>query len=328
MTVDLRLIRHAFALARHRNFARAAAALHVSQPTLSRNIASLERTLGVRLFDRGPTGVEPTSFGRLVLERGEQLLAAESDLLREIKLQAGIEVGNLAVSAGPYPFEISVGTAMTRLISAHPRLRAQVSVADPRDVLQGVLDGRVDVGLTDARFNSRDERLSIRPLPAHPILVACRPGHPLAGKRQLKRADVFAYPIASPIVPENASSVVTSASPMSGAFDAMSGDFLPAITVNSFSIARQIAAGTDVLVPGAARMLATDIEAGRLVKLDYQPPEMRTHYSITTLRGRTPSPAALAFIEILLEVETEVTESEATSSRDSAPKKLRPRRSR
>jgi len=328
MTVDLRLVRHALALARHRHFARAAAALHVSQPTLSRNIASLERTLGVRLFDRGPTGVEPTSFGRLVLERGEQLLAGESDLLREIKLQAGIEVGNLAVSAGPYPFEISVGTAMTRLISAHPRLRAQVSVADPRDVLQGVLNGRVDVGLTDARFNSRDERLSIKPLPAHPILMACRPGHPLAGKCQLTRADVFAYPIASPLLPANASSVVTSASPMSGAFDAMSGDFLPAITVNSFAIARQIAAGTDVLVPGAARMLAADIEAGRLVKLDYQPPEMRTHYSITTLRGRTPSPAALAFIEILLKVETEVVESEAASNRDSTRRKPRPPRSR
>lgn len=217
---------------------------------------------------------------------------------------------------------------MTRLISAHPRLRTQVSVADPRDVLQSVLNGRVDVGVTDARFNSRDERLSIKPLPAHPILMACRPGHPLAGKSELTRADVFAYPIASPLVPANASSVVTSASPTSGAFDAMSGDFLPAITVNSFSIARQIAAGTDVLVPGAAQMLAADIEAGRLVKLDYQPPEMRTHYAITTLRGRTPSPAALAFIETLLEVENEVAESEASSNRDSARKKHRPRGSR
>lgn len=328
MTFDLRLVRHALALARHRHFARAAAALHVSQPTLSRNIASLERTLGVRLFDRGPAGVEPTSFGRLVLERGEQLLAGESDLLREIKLQAGIEVGNLAVSAGPYPFEISVGTAMMRLISAHPRLRVEVSVADPRDVLQGVLNGRVDTGLADAGFNSRDERFSIQPLPAHPILMACRPGHPLAGKRRLSRADVFAYPVASPLVPANASSVVTSAGPMSGAFDTMSGDFLPAVTVNSFAIARQIAAGTNVLVPGAATMLAADVEAGRLVILDYRPPEMRTRYSIITQRGRTPSPAALAFSETLLEVENEVAESEASSNRDSARKKPRPRRSR
>jgi DNA-binding transcriptional LysR family regulator len=328
MTVDLRLVRHALALAKHRNFARAAAALHVSQPTLSRNIASLERALGVRLFDRDPTGVEPTSFGRLVLERGEQLLARESDLLREIKLQAGIEVGSLAVSAGPYPFEISVGAAMTRLISAHPRLRAQVSVADPREVLQNVLNGRVDVGVTDARFITRDERVSVELLPAHGILLACRPGHPLAGTNRLTRQAVFAYPVASPLVPAIASSLVESAGPMLGAFDAMSGDFLPAITVNSFAIARQIAAGTDALVPGAAPMLAADLAAGSLVKLDYASPEMQTHYAITTLRGRTPSPAALAFIEILREVEAELAASEASSDQVRARKKPRPRRTR
>lgn len=326
MTLDLRLVRHALALATHRNFARAAAALHVSQPTLSRNIASLERTLGVRLFDRSPTGVEPTSFGRLVLERGEKLLAGESDLLREIKLQAGLGVGNLAVSAGPYPFEISVGTAMTRLISAHPRLRVQVGVADPRDVLQSVLNGRVDVGLADVGFNSRDERFSIEPLPTHPILLACRPGHPLAGRRRLARPEVFAFPFASPLVPAIASSIVTSAGPMSGAFDAMSGDFVPAIAVNSFAIARQIAAGTDVLVPGAAPMLSADVEAGRLVILDFLPPEMRTRYSIITLRGRTPSPAALAFIDRLRAVEAEVAESEASSDPYSARKGRRSRR--
>jgi DNA-binding transcriptional LysR family regulator len=328
MTVDLRLVRHALALAKHRNFARAAAALRVSQPTLSRNIASLERALGVRLFDRNPTGAEPTSFGRLVLEHGEQLLARESDLLREVKLQAGMEVGTLAVSAGPYPFEISFGTAMTRLISAHPRLRAQVSVADPREVLQNVLNGRVDVGVADARFITRDERFSVEPLPAHEILLACRPGHPLAGKKRLTRSVVLSYPVASPLVPANASSVVESAGPMLGAFDAMSGDFLPAITVNSFAIARQIAAGTDALVPGAAPMLAADLAAGRLVKLDYASPEMRTYYAITTLRGRTPSPAALAFIEILREVEAEVAASEATSNHVGARKKTRLRRTR
>lgn len=328
MTIDLRLVRHALALAKHRNFARAAAALHVSQPTLSRNIASLERALGVRLFDRNPTGVEPTSFGRLVLERGERLLAGESDLLREIKLQAGVEVGSLAVSAGPYPFEISVGTAMTRLISAHPGVRARVSVTDPSEVLQEVLDGKVDVGVTDTRFITRDERVSVEPLPSHAILLACRPGHPLANRRPLTRSIVFAYPLASPLVPAIASSVVESAGPMSGAFDAMSGDFIPAITVNSFPIARQIAAGTDALVPGVERMLAADLEAGRLVKLDYQSPEMRTNYAITTLRGRTPSPAALAFIGMLREVETEVTEREASSDRHSVRKKPRPRQSR
>ncbi|MBK6454158.1 MAG: LysR family transcriptional regulator, partial [Proteobacteria bacterium] len=93
--IDLRLMRHAIALARYRNFARAARALHVTQPTMSRSIAALERTLGVRLFDRNSRGVQPTEFGRLLLERGRRLLADEADLRREMLLVAGLEAGHL-----------------------------------------------------------------------------------------------------------------------------------------------------------------------------------------------------------------------------------------
>ena len=119
MSVDLHLIRHALALAKHGNFRRAAQALHVSQPTISRNIAALERSLGVRLFDRTRSGVEPTEFGRLVLERGRDLLAGAADLRREVGLRAGLDSGSLAVSAGPHPFEISVVHALTRLVAEH-----------------------------------------------------------------------------------------------------------------------------------------------------------------------------------------------------------------
>ena len=63
---DMRRLRHALALAEYRNFARAADALHITQPALSRSIQSLEDGLGVRLFDRSPRDVQPTAFGELV----------------------------------------------------------------------------------------------------------------------------------------------------------------------------------------------------------------------------------------------------------------------
>ena len=56
MTIELRLIRYALALGEHGNYARAAEALKITQPSLSRSIASLEAQLGVPLFDRGPKG--------------------------------------------------------------------------------------------------------------------------------------------------------------------------------------------------------------------------------------------------------------------------------
>jgi DNA-binding transcriptional LysR family regulator len=67
--LDLRLLHQALVLEHHRNFARAAEALNLTQPALSRSIAGLEAALGERLFDRTPQGVEPTAFGRMLLAR-------------------------------------------------------------------------------------------------------------------------------------------------------------------------------------------------------------------------------------------------------------------
>ena len=122
MILDIKLLRQMLSLAKHRNFARAAESLHISQPALSRSISNLEETLGVQLFDRTSGGVVPTAYGRLILERGREIVAKESELRREIRLMQGIEIGELAIGAGPFPFEISVGPAVSRLIATFPKL--------------------------------------------------------------------------------------------------------------------------------------------------------------------------------------------------------------
>jgi DNA-binding transcriptional LysR family regulator len=119
--IELRLLHHALALAQHRNFKRAATVLDITQPTLSRSIAALERELGVPLFDRSHKGVTPTPYGRVLLAQGELVLKRETDLRREIQLLAGLEEGSLVVSAGPYLAETTVATAIARV---SPRIRA------------------------------------------------------------------------------------------------------------------------------------------------------------------------------------------------------------
>jgi hypothetical protein len=116
--IELRLIRHAIAVGQHGNFARAAEALHLTQPSLSRSIASLEDQLGVPLFDRTPKGVTPTPFGRVLLERGETVLRREADLRREIALLAGLETGSLVISAAPYMDEVLIARAIGRMAAA------------------------------------------------------------------------------------------------------------------------------------------------------------------------------------------------------------------
>ncbi|MGA8053032.1 MAG: LysR family transcriptional regulator [Burkholderiales bacterium] len=323
--IELRLVRHALALNRFRNFARAAEALHLTQPSLSRSIAALEEMVGVQLFDRGKRGVEPTAFGKLVLERGEALLAGEAGLRRELQLLAGLDTGTLAVGAGPYPTEISVGTAVTRLLRTHPRLQVRVVTADPDEIARKVLAGEFDVGVANAHTLRDTARLQIEALPAHHVLLACRPGHPLAGVRGLELKDVLQFPLVSTLL-GGAAAKTAAAFERAGSIDPDTGNVSPAIHVSSLSLARRIASGSDALFPATASIIADDLESGRLVTLDFHVPAMRTDHSLITSRGRSLPPAARAFIGLVREVEAEIAAAEAKqlparSTRAAAPRR-------
>lgn len=302
MTIEIRQLHHALALGRYRNFARAAEALHLTQPSLTRSIAALEKALDVRLFDRDRKGIEPTAFGRILLERGAALLASEGDLRHEIKLLAGLEAGTLSIGAGPYPTEISVASAVTRLMYAHPQLTVEILTATPDEISRKVLTGEFDVGIADPRALGEARRLEIEPLPPHAVHLACRPGHPLLAESDLSVAKILRYPLASTLF-SGAAAAVAGTDTRAGRMNAQTGRFTPAVHVDSLSLARRIARESDVLFPGTASMLADDVGFGRLVRLDFHVPVMRTDYAIITLRNRTPSPAARAFIGHLREAE-------------------------
>ncbi len=119
MTIELRLIRYAVALGEHGNYARAAEALKITQPSLSRSIASLEAELGVPLFDRGPKGAVPTAFGRVLIDCGDDVMQREAHLRREIALLAGLEQGSLSVGAGPFLAESSAARATAQSCRNH-----------------------------------------------------------------------------------------------------------------------------------------------------------------------------------------------------------------
>lgn len=311
---DLRLIRLAIALGRHGNFARAAEEMDVSQPSITRGIAALERSLGVLLFDRTRKGAIPTPFGRVVLERGESMLKSDDDLRREIKLLAGLEVGSLAIGAGPFAGEISVAKAVARVVGAHPRLRIKFTVAEAEQVTEDVLAGRIDVGVASTVGLEGDARLVAEPLPPLRVYLACRPGHPLAKETRPTLARALEYPLATASL-RGAQALLASSA---GAATLRDGpgvtNFIPQILVNSLAHARLIAHDSDALFTGTAALLAEDMAAGRLVKLDCHVPEMRTTHGVLYLRGRTLAPAAKMFIETLRAVELESARADVGSS--------------
>jgi DNA-binding transcriptional LysR family regulator len=327
--LELRHLRHALALGRYRNYARAAEALHLTQPSLSRSIAALEAELGVQLFDRSKNGVRPTAFGELLLQRGAALLEGEAEFRREIQLLAGLEVGTLCIGAAPYPVEISVGTAVARLLGAHPHLRVEVLCADPDEIARRVLAGQFDVGIADPRTIPETPRLRCELLTSHPLYLACRLGHPLTGRDSLLLDDVLRYPLATTVL-AGAQGIAASGGRNAGLLDKASGVFTPAVHVNSLSLARRIAQESDALFPATAEMLAADLAAKKLVTLSFRAPELRTEYGLITLADRSLAPVTSAFLDVLRKVEAGIAAAEHPTTARVAPglaEARKPRRS-
>jgi DNA-binding transcriptional LysR family regulator len=158
MITPLRL-RHAASLAEHASFRRAAATLRISQPALTKSIQALEAALGVQLFERRRDGVLPTEFGKLVLEHTRGMVFAESELLRQIQLVAGLETGTLNVAFGPLPGALSVYPAAGALLARHPNLRVSLQSATWREVIQAVVEKKADLGIAEISGTIHDDAL-------------------------------------------------------------------------------------------------------------------------------------------------------------------------
>jgi DNA-binding transcriptional LysR family regulator len=309
MKLDLRQLRYVLALDRHRNFARAAEDIGISQPALSRSIQVLEQAVGAKLFDRDRAGLEPTAVGARLIELARPLVTQARVAEREIEQLLGLAGGLLRVGAGPYASEISIGKAVGRLAARHPAIRADVQIADWPELYRMVLADELDVAVAEISHATGDERVVVEPLPEHQAYFFCRAGHPLATRSDLTAEDILAYPLAVTLVPRRLLEHLGTAAG-SRLDDPREGTATPHIRVETPYLARAIVRESDAIGAALPTQIEHDIALGDVVTLSLRLPWLKTHYGILRLARRTPSPAVAEFLQVLREVEQEIEAAE------------------
>jgi DNA-binding transcriptional LysR family regulator len=293
------------ALAAHKNFALAAKALNVSQPSLTRSLKAIEKALGVQLIDR--RGVTPTIFGEIVLRNGEDVLDALSELERQIDLARGLGMGELTVAAGPYPADISVSRAVGVLTARHPKLAVELRIADWVRVAADALESRIDLGVADITEAARDRGLTTEAVRTSRLRFFCAATHPLAGKKRVTLEDLLEFPWAGPSIPGRIRAVLPQVDKAFGSCDDSADRFHPRILVETFSAAKDIILEGQALGAAVKGQIDHDIRDGRLVTLPVEAPWLTLNYGFITKRGRTLSPAAEAFMEIVREIDSVIS---------------------
>jgi DNA-binding transcriptional LysR family regulator len=146
---DLRLFH---AVVQWGGMAKAAAHLHISQPAVSKAIAAIEQTLGVRLLERSPQGVRPTAYGEALLRGGIAVFDELMQSVKQIEFLADPTVGQLRVGCTEPLAAGFVPTVIGQLSRQHPRVCFHVVTGDP-------------VTLTEQELRQRKIELAIAPTP-------------------------------------------------------------------------------------------------------------------------------------------------------------------
>ncbi len=300
MEIDLKLLQYAVTLSRHRHFGRAAAALGVSQPTLSRNIATLEKQLGMRVFERSHRDVVATPAGDDVLRMADELVARAEAISQRLQLVRDGRGGRLRVVAGTYAFDIAVRPASIDLINANPSIRLELLEREWAAALALMMTDQVEFAVFDVEALRSMPALRVESLGVFPGRYFCRSGHPLLRKATFDLADVRRYPFVMPAMPRHQASLLDGLD-AGLTHDAARGDVLPSIAVSSFRTVRDIVAGTDAIGVGHVSQIEDGLAAKRFAVLDLpgrtRPPA--AEFGIAYKRERTLPPAARSLIAII-----------------------------
>lgn len=192
-SLSLRDLEYAVAVARERNFGRAAESCAVSQAALSEQVRKLESVLGVQLFERTTRRVEPTIRGREILRQAEALLGEARRLLDDAHRSAEPLSGELRLGViatlGPYYMPFVIGLCRERF----PRLSLRLREATTAELLGALRAGQLDAVLVALPVPA--DGLVAEPLFFEPFLLACSSDHALAQRPAVSLRDVQRGPL-------------------------------------------------------------------------------------------------------------------------------------
>ena len=195
--MEIRVLRYFLTVVREESITKASEVLHITQPTLSRQLAQMEEEIGVKLFDRGTRKIKLTNEGILLRRRAEEILQLVDKTEKELAEQEEQVEGKISIGCG----EIASVQLLPELIDAfrqkYPRVTFDIFTATA-DLVKDQMDkGLLDIGLLLEPIDMEKYdfiRLNIR----EKWVVLMRPDDPLSEKAAVTAEDLAALPLILP----------------------------------------------------------------------------------------------------------------------------------
>lgn len=192
--MEFRVLQYFLAVTREQSISGAAEALHLSQPTLSRQLKDMEEELGKQLFIRSNRKITLTEEGMILRKRAEEIMELVKKTEREISLSDEVLTGDIYIGAGETDAIRFMTKAAYELQKEYPLIRFHIASGDSTDVLERLDKGLIDFGLLfDPADLSAYHYLRIPTKDEWGVLM--RKDSPLAEKTRISPEDLWEKPL-------------------------------------------------------------------------------------------------------------------------------------
>src|SRR5712671_447213 len=169
---------------------KAAALLNTTQSAISRSIADLEQTIGARLLDRSPQGIEPTRYGSALIKRGVAVFDELKRGVQEIEFLSNPEAGELLIGSGSAFAEGFVLAIIERLSQHYPRVAYHLIPGALLALYDQLRERRIELAFSGDSALDRQEDIDAEVLFEEPLVVAAGRENPWLRRRRVQLADL------------------------------------------------------------------------------------------------------------------------------------------
>jgi LysR family pca operon transcriptional activator len=292
--LKLPLLRVADALDVHGSLLKAAAALGLGQPALSRSLAELEAIVGARLFERHARGVRPTEAGVVVIRLARRLLAEIGRAEEALDALGAAGGGTVAIGVLPVAAVGVLPGALIRLKASHPALKVRLHQGRMEELLPLLAAREIDLVVGRLYAPAVPDGYLRETLWEEPISVLARADHPVFALGRPVTAEVLRrYDLALPTVSQRVGQEIDHLLALLGlAPDA-------ALRSSSYGFIREMLLATDHVSVMPRSMMVGDLLRGTLRVVPLPVPAPPRPAGLVLPTDPPPSPAAAAFIGAL-----------------------------
>ncbi|WP_056989983.1 LysR family transcriptional regulator [Lacticaseibacillus camelliae] len=286
--MELRVLRYFLMVVDERNISRAAAKLHVSQPTISRQLSELEAELGVTLFERGQRRIELTVAGEYFAQQARQIVLLADKTVANVQRKHDVR-GSVMIGSAEAPMMVSVAAAIRHMRETAPKVVANIYSTDAEDVHARMQTGFFDFGVVMEPTDKQDYHFINLP-GATRWGVLVKKTSPLAQLEGVTASDLHNQPV---IMTRQRGSVDR----LRDWLGASAKQFPVVATYNLlYNASLMVSAGIGVAVclDGIVNTTGTDLQ---FVPLN---PQLEGHASLIWPKAGQLSPAAHAFLDAMM----------------------------